>query len=423
MYEAEIANSLHTGVRHLVRALGGLSACAAAIAFAIGIMSLLGMPLFGYRMPGAATPSQMKIALARPAPVKSIVIQPAMEGKSHQPVPSRARRTPHVATTIAAAQPAPAPSAAATPRTAASVAPPAAAKMQPSVHKETPQKVIALAQEPPHETAPVKTALVSTVVSAPAPGRTEDDPALDALAAAIVDVSDVRMMPPASAARPTILALASPTAPVEPSDLALPLPRPSGPVADPIPPRLAIPLPIAAPPRPPLPPTPAQRLHLDTHQRARAEKCLAQAIYFEAGDQPYRGQLAVAQVVMNRVFSPYYPEDVCGVIYQRADHHLACQFTFACDGKPERVTDWNAWTRAKRIARDTLDGKIWVDEIGRSTHYHANYVHPMWVREMHRTFRFGEHIFYRPRKWGDGSHEAKWSLVAQHVVLPARRYR
>ena len=66
--------------------------------------------------------------------------------------------------------------------------------------------------------------------------------------------------------------------------------------------------------------------------------------------KPVRGQIAVAQVVMNRVFSPFYPNDVCGVVYQNANRHNACQFTFACDGIPDVVTEPDAWERAKRIA-------------------------------------------------------------------------
>src|SRR5690606_17407057 len=97
--------------------------------------------------------------------------------------------------------------------------------------------------------------------------------------------------------------------------------------------------PMPAPKRPPPPPTPAERLKLDTKTRAKAEKCLAEAVYFEARSEPYRGQIAVAQVVMNRVFSPFYPNEVCGVVYQNAHRRLACQFTFACDGIPERITD------------------------------------------------------------------------------------
>jgi hypothetical protein len=79
--------------------------------------------------------------------------------------------------------------------------------------------------------------------------------------------------------------------------------------------------------------SPAERLGLEGKPRARAEKCLADAVYFEARGEPLRGQQAVAQVVMNRVFSGYYPNNVCGVVYQNAGRYLACQFTFACEHK------------------------------------------------------------------------------------------
>jgi spore germination cell wall hydrolase CwlJ-like protein len=156
------------------------------------------------------------------------------------------------------------------------------------------------------------------------------------------------------------------------------------------------------------PTSPAERLALSGPARAKSERCLAEAIYFEARGEPERGQKAVAQVVMNRVFSGFYPDNVCGVVYQNAHRRLACQFTFACDGIPDRVREPEMWTQAKRIARDTLDGKIWLPEIGKATHYHANYVHPWWVRTMRKHKKIGVHIFYRPRKWGDGSDEPKW---------------
>ncbi|HEU5016463.1 MAG TPA: cell wall hydrolase [Pseudolabrys sp.] len=156
------------------------------------------------------------------------------------------------------------------------------------------------------------------------------------------------------------------------------------------------------------PESPAVRLKLTGDKRARAEKCLADAVYFEARGESVRGQIAVAQVVMNRVFSSFYPDSVCGVVYQNAGRHLACQFTFACDGIPERVTEPEAWARAKRIARDMLDGKLWLPEVAKSTHYHAYWVHPNWVGEMRKMFKIGVHTFYRPRAWGDGSDEPSW---------------
>jgi Cell Wall Hydrolase len=154
--------------------------------------------------------------------------------------------------------------------------------------------------------------------------------------------------------------------------------------------------------------TPAERLGLTGAARARHEKCLANAIYFEARGESVRGQIAVAQVVMNRVFSGYYPNNVCGVVYQNSNRHLACQFTFACDGIPDRISEPAAWERAKTIARDTLDGKFWLNDVGKATHYHAYWVHPWWVHEMRKLDRIGVHTFYRPRNWGDGANSPIW---------------
>jgi spore germination cell wall hydrolase CwlJ-like protein len=151
------------------------------------------------------------------------------------------------------------------------------------------------------------------------------------------------------------------------------------------------------------PRTPAERLGLDFKKRVKAEKCLAEAIYFESRGESKRGQIAVAQVVMNRVFSGYYPASVCGVVYQNAHRKLACQFTFACDGIPNKIEQPDMWEQAQTIAHNMLDGKLWLPEVGHSTHYHAYWVHPAWVREMKRMHKVGVHSFYRPRAWGDGS--------------------
>lgn len=167
--------------------------------------------------------------------------------------------------------------------------------------------------------------------------------------------------------------------------------------------------------------TPAERLGLlDDKKRAKQEKCLAEAVYFEARGEAVRGQIAVAQVVMNRVFSGYYPATVCGVVYQNANRRLACQFTFACDGIRDVVTEPDMWDRARRIARATLDGRLWLPEVGKSTHYHAYWVHPSWVREMKKMYRTGVHTFYRPRAWGDGRDAPSWGTTAQTVEISAR---
>lgn len=154
--------------------------------------------------------------------------------------------------------------------------------------------------------------------------------------------------------------------------------------------------------------TPAQRLGLEGEARAHAEKCLSEAIYFEARGEPYKGQEAVAQVVMNRVFSGYYPHNVCGVVFQAKYRHPVCQFSFACEGKDlSRIEEPDMWEQAKQIAKAELDGKIWLADIGHATHYHAYWVHPSWVHEMVRLYRLGVHTFYRPRAWGDD--EPTWS--------------
>jgi spore germination cell wall hydrolase CwlJ-like protein len=177
-----------------------------------------------------------------------------------------------------------------------------------------------------------------------------------------------------------------------------------------------IPMPRPAPGVPP--PSPAERLHLEGKERARAERCLANAIYFESRSEPVRGQMAVAQVVLNRAFSGFYPNDICGVVYQNAGRHLACQFTFACDGKSKAINERGAWARANRIAKQTLDGQIYVPEVAKSTHYHAIYVHPNWVGEMKKMVRYGIHNFYRPYAWGNGADEPVWG---SGVVAAAKK--
>jgi spore germination cell wall hydrolase CwlJ-like protein len=167
--------------------------------------------------------------------------------------------------------------------------------------------------------------------------------------------------------------------------------------------------------------TPAERLGLfDEKARAKSEKCLAEAVYFEARGEAVRGQIAVAQVVMNRAFSGFYPNTVCGVVYQNKHRHLACQFTFACDNVADVVREPDMWDRAKKIAKAMLDGQLWLPEVAKSTHYHAYWVHPSWVHEMKKMYKFGVHTFYRPRAWGDGSEAPSWGTPAQTLEISAK---
>ncbi len=168
------------------------------------------------------------------------------------------------------------------------------------------------------------------------------------------------------------------------------------------------------------PRTPAERLGLDEKSRAKAERCLTDAIYFEARGEAVRGQIAVAQVVLNRSFSGYYPTTVCGVVYQNKNRHLSCQFTFACDGIRDVVKEPDMWERAEKIAKASLDGRLWLPEVGKSTHYHAYWVRPSWVNEMKKMYKYGVHTFYRPRAWGDGKDAPTWGNPAETAAISAK---
>lgn len=126
----------------------------------------------------------------------------------------------------------------------------------------------------------------------------------------------------------------------------------------------------------------------------REQRCLAEAIYFEARSESADGRAAVAQVVLNRVKSGVYPGSVCGVVYQNRHRKLACQFTFACEGKALRITEAGPWQAAIRIAREVYEGRIYLADVGAATHYHADYVQPGWAKKLTKMDVIGRHIFY-----------------------------
>lgn len=127
----------------------------------------------------------------------------------------------------------------------------------------------------------------------------------------------------------------------------------------------------------------------------RSLDCLTQAVYYEAGNQSEDGQRAVAQVVINRVRHPAWPNSVCGVVYQGAMRAGGgCQFTFTCDGSLSRAPAPAIWTRARQIAADALAGRTFAP-VGLSTFYHANYVFPAWAPRLIKTAVIGAHEFYR----------------------------
>jgi spore germination cell wall hydrolase CwlJ-like protein len=128
---------------------------------------------------------------------------------------------------------------------------------------------------------------------------------------------------------------------------------------------------------------------------AREQQCLAAGIYFEARGESVKGQAAVAQVILNRVRNPAYPKSICGVVYQNEKWRNRCQFSFACDGIKDRVASREHYEMAEEVALAVTAGKIWLPEVGSSTHYHTTYVSPRWARTMEKMKRIGQHIFYR----------------------------
>ena len=127
-------------------------------------------------------------------------------------------------------------------------------------------------------------------------------------------------------------------------------------------------------------------------------KCLADAIYFEARGESRLGQIAVAQVVLNRVKSRAYPNSICGVVYQDRDARHRCQFSFACDGVSDRVADRASWRRAMTLAKEIVSSgsRLFLAAVGNATNYHATYVSPQWAGEMKKMDTIGRHVFYEP---------------------------
>lgn len=144
---------------------------------------------------------------------------------------------------------------------------------------------------------------------------------------------------------------------------------------------------------------PFQLPQLSNAQAMTAEKCLTQAIYYEAATESDAGKAAVAQVIINRMRHPAYPNSICGVIYQ-GSQRPGCQFSFACDGSLARTPMASLWRRSNEIAKAALAGHVY-KQVGMATHYHANYVLPYWAPKLAKIEQVGAHIFYRwPGGWG-----------------------
>ncbi len=143
---------------------------------------------------------------------------------------------------------------------------------------------------------------------------------------------------------------------------------------------------------------PAQSvIELASAQLSHDQYCLAEAMYYEARSEGAQGEKAVAEVILQRVRSRYYPNTICGVVYEGTDRgDKLCQFSYACDGSIDELKTAKTWERSRQLASRIMAGTIRLGgQTGRATNYHTVAVSPDWAGGMLRTRQIGNHIFYR----------------------------
>jgi len=140
-------------------------------------------------------------------------------------------------------------------------------------------------------------------------------------------------------------------------------------------------------------PSAQQKIQIENEVR-----CLALNIYFEARSEGEQGQLAVGHVVMNRVADRHYPSTVCNVVRQGGEKRRnRCQFSWWCDGEPDKPLNKKAWLKSLKLAikvyfkhsEDPTDGALW---------YHADYANPYWSDTLIMGNKIGQHIFYLKKR-------------------------
>ena len=137
------------------------------------------------------------------------------------------------------------------------------------------------------------------------------------------------------------------------------------------------------------------------------EHCMAEAIYFEAGNQPLVGKIAVAAVILNRVYSMDYPDSICEVVHQGPVRESwkkngvfypiknKCQFSYYCDGRSDIPKFGPTWEDCLMVAEWALRDEWFIDHVEGATHYHASYVNPRWAKHMQRVVQIQDHVFYK----------------------------
>ena len=126
----------------------------------------------------------------------------------------------------------------------------------------------------------------------------------------------------------------------------------------------------------------------------RELKCLSEALYFEARGEQIEGQIAVADVIINRKNSSRFPSTICGVVSEGSHKRHACQFSYNCDGKLELIYDKKTYRRIVKLSSMILNGAF-SDITNGATFFHASEVSPSWSKKFKKTRKIGRHIFYK----------------------------
>ena len=127
---------------------------------------------------------------------------------------------------------------------------------------------------------------------------------------------------------------------------------------------------------------------------SRELKCLSEALYFEARGEQIEGQIAVADVIINRKNSNRFPSTICGVVSEGSHKRHACQFSYNCDGKLELIYDKKTYRRIVKLSSMILDGAF-SDVTNGATFFHASEVSPSWSKKFKKTRKIGRHLFYK----------------------------
>lgn len=136
--------------------------------------------------------------------------------------------------------------------------------------------------------------------------------------------------------------------------------------------------------------------HYTANDRLRQVECLARNVYWEAASEPFEGKVAVAQVTLNRVNDGRFPNDVCGVVYQKnvVYDRVVCQFSWFCERNHlSRNPNPKGFEESEAVAKKVLLEGYRLDSMKSALYYHADYVNPKWYNKK-KIGKIGRHIFY-----------------------------